>query len=462
MQHATKTLDKSQVELTITVTPDEYQKHLEKAAVKLSERANIKGFRKGKAPFDIVKRELGDMAILQEALEDVIKETFYKAVVEEKLETLGMPQISVEKVAPENDIVYKAVVALMPKVTLCDVSKIKVKKDRKPVEDSHVDETIDMLRGMQAKEVIKDGKAEGTDKIVIDMDMLIDNVPVEGGQAKDHQVYLSEKHYIPGLNEELSGLKKDDKKEFTLAFPETHYQKHLAGKKVDFKVTVKDVFERQLPEMNDEFAKKLGQESVAKLRELIHSNLLNEAEQKAMQTAEIAILEQLIEKTKFDPIPDVLMNNERQKMFYELTKDLEKNNISIQQYLQDIKKTEQELFDDFAAQAEKRAKAALVSRQVAIEQNIVISPEELDGEINMMKDMYKDNPQYLENLDKQEVRESIATAMQNKKVMGWLKVKVLGEEILNDPELKKFGCGHDHADGESCEHGKKEQETNNK
>ena len=243
MSHAKKDLKNSQVELTITVEAADYQPMLEAAAVRLSERANIKGFRKGKAPFDIVKKELGEMAIMQEALEDIIKKTFFDAVKSEELDTIGMPQINIEKLAPGNDIVYKAVVALIPGVKLPDVKKIKVTKDEAKVDDKKMDETLEALRGMHATEVIKDGAATGTDKLVLDMDMLIDNVPLEGGQAKEHQVYLSEDHYIPGFNKNVEGMKKGEEKEFSLDFPETHYQKHLAGKKVDFKVKVKDVYE---------------------------------------------------------------------------------------------------------------------------------------------------------------------------------------------------------------------------
>jgi trigger factor len=428
MSYIKKDLKDSQVELTITVKPDEYRSSLEKAATRLSDRANIKGFRKGKAPFDIVKKELGDMAILQEALEDIVKKTFFEAVHTEKLETIGMPQISVEKVAPDNDIVYKATVALMPGVKLPDMKKISIKKDELKVDDKKMDETLEAVRGMHATEVIKSDGATGTDKLVIDMDMLIDNVPVEGGQSKDYQVYLSEDHYIPGFNKEVEGLKKDDKKEFSLNFPETHYQKHLAGKKVDFKVKVKEVYERQLPELSDELAKTLGQESIQALKDIIHNNMLEEAKQKVEQKAEIEILDALIEKTKFDPIPEVLIDAERQKMFYELKRDLEKNGVEISQYLADIKKTEEELYNDFKQQAEKRAKAALISRQIAVEQKIVVSDEELAEEIKKLAEMYKDQKEHLDNLKKLEVKDTIATSMQNRKVMEWLKKEVLGEE----------------------------------
>ncbi len=239
-------------------------------------------------------------------------------------------------------------------------------------------------------------------------------------------MYLSEDHYIPGFNKEVEGLKKGDEKSFTLSFPKTHYQKHLAGKKVDFKVAVKDVFDRQLPEMNDEFAKKLGQTDVNALNDIIQSNLENEAKQKAAQQFEIDILDAMIEKTKFEDIPEVLINSERQKMFYELQRDLERNGVSVEQYMADIKKTEEELFEDFRAQAEKRAKAALLSRQVALENEMVVKAEEIDEEIEKMKHAYEHNKEAQENLKKPEVRDSIATVLQNKKVVALLKERVSG------------------------------------
>lgn len=428
MSHTLKKLEKSQVEFTITVSPADYQKDMETAATRLSSRVAVKGFRKGHIPYDTMKKEVGEMAILQEALESIVQRTFVEALQEEKLDTVGMPKISVEKVAPDNDLEYKAVVALLPVVKLVETKKVKVKKEEPTVDDKKMTETMNALRGMHAKEVIKEGKAEGTDKLVIDMDMTLDNVPVEGGQAKNHQVYLSEDHYIPGFNKQVEGLKKGDEKEFTLDFPKTHYQKMLAGKNVDFKVKVNDVYTRELPNVDEEFAKTLGQKSVEELTALVQKNLMAEATQKANQKAEIDLLDAMIEKSKFEDIPDVLMLAEKEKMFHELSRDLEKNGIAIDQYLRDIKKTEAELTEQFTDQAIKRAKASLVSRQVAKDQGIEVSKEDLDAEVELIKQAYPNNKEAEDNLKRPEVRDSIATMVQNRKVMDYLKKEVFGEE----------------------------------
>ncbi len=430
MSYTKKVLENSEVELEVTVTPAEYAAELEKAAERLSARSTVHGFRPGKVPYDLMKKKVGDMAILQEAIEPIVRSSFFQTITAEKLDTIGMPKVDIIKAAPDNDFVYKATVALLPKVTLPKIESITVKREPKSIDDAKIEETLTALRGLQAAEAKVDRAAAGNDKLVIDMNMKLDHVPVEGGQAKDYQVYLSEDHYVPGFNKELVGLKAGDEKTFMLTFPETHYQKMLAGKAVEFTVKVKDVFERVLPELNDLFAAKLGQETVAALRELIRKNLEREAEQKAEEKAEIEIFDRLIAASTFDPIPEVLIDAERQKMFFELKRDLERHNVTIEQYLQDIKKKEDELFSEFKTQAEKRAKAALVSRELAREHSLLATPAEVDAEVAMMRETYKENPEYLENLKKPEVRDTIATMLQNRKVIGWLKERVLKNETL--------------------------------
>lgn len=425
MPYTIKKPTPTEVELTLTIEPAACHKHLEAAAKRISARTAIKGFRPGKTPYEIVKRAAGEMAILQEALEDIVQESFYAAVKSEGLETIGGPKIEVEKLAPGNEVVYKATVSLLPKVRLADLAKITVKKEVKPIDPAKVNQTLEAFRGLQATEVVKSGPAAGADKLVIDMEMFLDKVPIEGGQTKNYQVYLNEDHYIPGFNEQIIGLKKDEGKEFSLVFPATHYQKMLAGKTVDFKVKVKEVYERTLPELSDALAKKLGQESVAKLRALIQNNLEQEAGAKAEQKAEIEMLEQLIDQSVFEPIPAALIDAEKQKIFFELKRDLDRHGVSIEQYLQDIKKNEEELRRDFSAQAEKRAKAALLSRQIAMEQNLKVSDEELEAELALMRATYKDDPAALDNLQRRDVRDAIATTLQNKKAVAWLKEKIL-------------------------------------
>jgi trigger factor len=428
MKYEKKELGKSKIELAITVEVPDYKKNMEQAAVRLSERAAIHGFRPGKAPYNMVKEQLGEIRILEEAMQSIVEHAFYQIVRDEKLETIGMPQISLQKFAPGNDLVFKAEIALLPKVTLPDLATIKVEKKEVSVSEEQKNEVLENLRKMQRKEVVKDGESTKEDKLVIELNMFIDKVAVEGGFAKNHQVYLSEPHYIPGLAEKLVGLKKGDEKEFSLKFPKEHYQKHLAGKEVDFKIKVNEVFGLEYPELDDEFAKSLGQQSLQKLSELLTANVLKEEERKEEQRVEIAILDQIIEKSTFDEIPDVLIDAEKNKMFYELKNSLEEQGVSIEQYLKDLKKTQEEIYKDFAEQATKRSKAALVSRSLAKENNIKVEPKELEAEITLIKTSYPDNETIQENLKRPEVIDTIAVTIQNKKVLTWLKEKVVSKK----------------------------------
>jgi len=444
MKYELKKLGKSQVELKIIVTPEDYRKDLEAAATRLSERAAIKGFRPGKAPYEIVKEQLGEIKMFEEAMQTIVEINFFRAVKDEKLNTVGQPEIVIEKMAPGNDFEFKATVALLPVVKLADLKKIKVERKVKEATDEDVKNIANDLRKMQTKEVLKNDIAKKDDKIVVDMDMFINNVPMEGGQARGYQIYLNEPHYVAGLAEQLVGLKKDDEKSFTLPFPKEHYDKNYAGHDVDFKIKVKDVFTLQMPELDEDFAKALGQESVDKLINLLRENLVKENEHKADQGVEVEIWEKMVAGSEFEEIPEILVSAEKHKMFFELKHDLEHRGITFEKYLADIKKTEEEIYQDFAEGATKRAKAALVSRQVSLDNNIVVSDEELQKELDMIKTMYKDDEKIMENLKRPEVRDNIAMAVQNRKVLGWLQEQILGEKPKSTDDHS--------APGHKCEH----------
>ena len=431
MSHILKQLPKAEAELVITVTPAEYEKDMEAAALRLSERAAIHGFRPGKAPYNIVKEQLGEIKILEEAMQVIVEKNYFKAVTAEKLAVVGHPEISLEKMAPGNDFVFKAVVAIMPTVKLPDLATVKAERKKTEIEDKQIEEVLKELTKMQGKEVAKAGEATKEDKVVVSMNMFLDKVPVEGGQAPNHQVYLAEPHYIPGFAEQLLGVKKDENKKFSLKFPADHYQKHLAGKDIDFDVTVKDVFQLEYPTIDEEFAKKLGQKDLAALKAVLKNNLWHEAEHKEEQRVEGEILEKIIEKSEFSEIPEVLIRSEKQRMFNELKADLERSGIEMEKYLKDLKKTEEEIFTDFQERSLTRVKAALVSRQVAMDNSIKVEDKELEAEADLIRKNYAGDPKVEEALKRPEVLDTLAMTVQNRKVVQFLKEKIVGKENIH-------------------------------
>ncbi len=418
-----KDLPRSQVELAVEINQEELKPQLEKAAVTLS-ATGVSGFRPGHAPYDVVAKHFGEMRIYEAAAEAAISQAIHQANQEKKMEMVGEPKVEIEKMAPGDPLVFKIIVSLLPKVKLADWPAMKFKRQPKPVGEAEVAKVLEEVRKTRASEVLVDRPAQASDKVVIDMAISQNNVPMEGGQAKDHAVFLDEKYYIPGLPEQLLGLKKDESKEFSLTFPETHYQKHLAGKKSDFKVTVKAVYERTLPALDDIFAQGLGQKTLADLRQLIEDNLKTEAGQKEEQRLEIEIMESLVKKSDISELPEVLMVAEKQKMFEELKQSLSQMNIPFEEYLKNIKKTEEEIGRDFEKGAAERVKSALVIREVAQQEKISCTPEELKQETERVKEVYKENSKIEERLADPGVQEHLANLLINRKTIMMLKEKV--------------------------------------
>jgi trigger factor len=428
MDYSTKKLNDTEIELIISVQPEEYEEDLKQAAERISQEVDIDGFRKGNAPYRIVKQQVGEMKIMQEAIQTIAQRTFVEVIEQEDLETIGNPDIDIEKMAPGNEVQYQAKVNIFPEVEIADPNELEIEKEVSEVAEQDVQDSIDRLRNMHADEQEKEGAAEGDDKIVVDMNMSIDGVPVEGGQAKDYQVHLDEEQrHIPGFNEKVAGMTAGEEKEFTINFPDNHYQENLAGKEVDFEVEAKGVYERSLPELDEDFANKLGQDSVEDIKNLIKENLKQEEQDKAEQQFEIEILNKMVERSEFSGVPDKLIEAEKQKMHEELKNDLDKNGVTIEQYLEDIKKTEEELLEGFTEEATQRAKTALVSRKLA-EENEELQPtrEEIEEEIEKIRQANQGEENIEEKLQSQQVRSTIATTVQNRKVVQWLKEQVQG------------------------------------
>jgi len=421
MQLNSKTLQKNQIELEIEISAEEMKPFLDKAVLFLAEEIKINGFRPEKVPYDILAKHVGEMTIYEKAAELAIEKTYPKIVKEEHLETIGSPQISIIKLAPNNPLVYKASAALLPHVKLGDYKKIRVERKKEEVSPKKVEEVLKDLQKMQTKEILVNQPATRENKIVVDMDMFLDKVPLEGGQAKDHSIYLNETYYIPGLTDQLVGLRAGEHKEFTLPFPKEHYQKNIAGKNVEFKIKVKSVFELQSPALDDAFAKTLGQATIEDLKNLIQRNLLAEAENKEELRLEEEILKQIVAASRFDDIPEMLINAEAHKMIHELEDALSEKGINFHDYLKNIKKTVNDLLLDFAPRAVERIKTALVIKEIAAAEKVEASQEEIEEEIKKISSYYEKEPELIERIHSEESREYLENVIKNRKTIKLLK-----------------------------------------
>ncbi|MFA5052204.1 MAG: trigger factor [Patescibacteria group bacterium] len=421
MKTSIKILAKSQAELTIELSQDDLKPYVQQAAAALSYGTKIAGFRPGKAPYELVEREVGAMKIYQQAAETAVEKTFPEAVVEHGLVTVGPPQVSIEKLAPGNPMSYKAVVSLLPKVKLADYRKNKAAKRDVQVTPKEVDETLAGLRKMYGKEKLVDRPARHGDKVELDMDTSVDNVPIDGGSSKNHPVVIGEGHFIPGFEESIIDLAAGQTKEFQLKFPKEYHRKDLAGKPVEFKVKVNTVYEIELPELNDDFAKMVGQfEKMDDVRRQIEQSLHRDKTNKEQQRWELEFATQLINKSTFEEMPEILMESELHKMLHELEHEVTGEGMKFEDYLQSIKKCRDDLQKEFRPQAEKRIKTALLLREIATKEHITVSDDELDKAIAEHQKQYEKNTEISAQLKKPEYRDYLRNIMRSQKVFKWL------------------------------------------
>ena len=421
MQLNSKTLQKNVLTLEVEVPAEEMKAFLDRAVTILAAEVKIDGFRPEKVPFDVLKQHVGEMTIYEKAAELAVEKTYPKIVNDELLETLGSPEISIVKLAPGNPLIYKATVSLVPKIKLGDYRKIKVPRKKSEAPEKKIDEALHELQKMQTKEVLAKRPAGKKDKIIVDMEMFLDKVPLEAGQTKNHAIYLSEAYYVPGLTDQLIGLSAGEEKKFVMPFPAEHFQKNIAGKNVEFKVKVNSVFELQPPELDDAFAKALGQGTLDELKNLIRKNLLTEEENKEEARLEEEILKQVVAGSRVEDVPEMLVQSETHKMVHELEDSLAERGINLEDYLKSVKKTEKELMLDFAPRAVERIKTALAIKEIAAEEKIEATKEEIDEEVAKLAEAYKKDPDILERVRSDESRQYLANVIKNRKAVLLLK-----------------------------------------
>lgn len=417
---------KSLVEIRVTVEASELKPAMEKAAADLSQRVKIEGFRPGKASYDMIVKRFGEMAVLEEALPSIVQKRLVEIVKKESLETVGEPSISVEKAAPGNEVIFSARIAVLPKIAkLADLSKIKVEAKEARIEDKEVERVVDELRKMQSSEHKVEREVVASDKVTVDMDMSVDKVAIEGGAARNHAIYLNEPYYVPGLGEKLVGMKIGEERVFTLKFPDDHFNKMLAGKDVEFKVTLRGVEEIRHPAADDAFAKSVGQESMDKLRELLRKNLEEEANSKEKQRQEIAAIEEILKQSDVGEVPDLLVQNEAHKMMHELEHSIGRQGGTFDDYLKQIKKTRDQILLDFTPEAMKRVKVTVLIREIGKREGLEATDAEVLDEQMKMLNQYKDDGATQERIRSEEGEEYIRTVLRNRKVLAFIREKTV-------------------------------------
>ncbi len=417
-----KDLTKSQIELTVELSVEEFSPYLPRAAEKVSREIKIEGFRPGKAPYEILKSKIGEMTILEEAAKLAINKTIDK-IIEENIsgQIVGQPQINITKLAPANPLEYKIVLILLPQVKLADYKKVKVKFRKAEVKDEEVDKLITELREMRAKEVISQEAVRHGDKVILDIAMFLDQVPLEGGQNKGAGIIIGKNYIIPGFDKKLIGAKTGDSREFNLTYPANHHQANLAGKLVDFRVNIKEIYNRELPEVNQELAKNFGLSSVGELKDNVKKSLLAEKERGEEQKCELAILDKLVAQSKLGEIPEVLIKHESEVMLSELEYNLKAQGGKFEDYLSHLNKTREQLILDLLPEAIKRVKVSIIVRKIAHLEKIEVSEKELDQATEALLKQYQNDKNIKDRIESQSYKQYLSNNIISQKTIEKLK-----------------------------------------
>lgn len=428
--HNIEKLPKAEVKISFEIGWEEAKPYLDEAAKELSHKNPPQGFRPGKATYDDIKKMVGEMKLLETALERIVRANYVNTVLSENLQTIGSPSIAVDQLTPGQTIKFSTISALLPEIKKFPETKdvcVEVKKT--VIEDKKIDEAIDEMRKMQRKEVLVERPATMDDLVIIDLEMKQNQVVIEGGSTQNYRVYLNEPHYVPGFAEELKGAKAGDEKTFTLKFPEEHFQKHLAGKDVEFTAKTKGVYELTPPEVNDDFAKTLGLQSLLELRTKLRENMEAEENRKSEEAAEIEMLEGLTDKAEFTEIPQLLIQDEVRRMALELQRGVEAQGMDWTSYLASIKKSNDELQLDMAPQAIRRIKTALIIKGYADKEGINPSDEEMNKEIDhILEHLPEDDKATRERVSSPEYREYVMVQMRNRATVEKLKAECIKEK----------------------------------
>ena len=417
-----KTLEKSQIELNIELSLGEFKPFIEKGVIKISKDVKIEGFRPGKAPYDIVKQKVGEMAILEEAGRLAVNDTLGKAIKDNiESQPVGQPKVDITKLAPNNPFGYKVVLAMLPEVKLGSYRDLEIKQKKVEVSEKELEKMFNDFKEMRAQEVAVDRAIQDTDKILLDIQMFLDNVPLEGGQSKGAAIIVGKDFIVAGFDKQLIGAKKGETREFKLPYPKDFHMKNMAGKMVEFKVSIKDVFERKLPELNDDIAKGFGVKNLAEFKENMKKSMHAQKEKEQTQAAERAMLEKIIEKANFGDIPEMLIKSESENMMHELEHAIAEQGGKFEDYLTSLNKTKDQLTLDMLPEAIKRVKISLLLRELAVLEKVKAEDKEIDEHIADLKKTYKDNKQAMEQVDTPEYRTYITNLLTSQKVINKLK-----------------------------------------
>lgn len=383
-------MEKNMAKLTIEVAAEDLEKAMQNAYQKAKGRISIPGFRKGKAPRKMIEQMYGKGVFLEDAVNALIPEHYSKALAECELEIVSQPTIDITQAEPGKALIFTAEVATKPEVTLGDYKGVEVPKTEITVTDEDVDAEIKKEQEKNSRTInVEDRGAQLQDVVTIDFEGSVDGVPFDGGQATEYPLTLGSNTFIPGFEDQLVGAKVGDDVDVKVTFPEEYQAKELAGKEAIFKCAVKKIEAKELPELDDDFAKDVSEfDTLAEYKEHVKTNLVERKENEAKRAKEDAAVDKAIENAQMD-IPEAMLQTQCRQMLDDFSRRMQSQGLSMDQYFQFTGMTAEKMMEDMKPQALKRIQTRLVLEKVAEVENIQPTEEEVNEEISKMAEAYK-------------------------------------------------------------------------
>ena len=383
-------LEKNMAKLTIEVSAEDLDKAMEKAYQKQKSRISLPGFRKGKAPRKMIESMYGKGVFMEDAVNSLVPQEYTKALGECDLEIVSQPEINVTQMEPGKALIFTADVAVKPEVTLGDYKGVEVPKSEIAVTDEEVDAEVKKEQDKNSRTVVvEDRAAANGDITTIDFEGFVDGVAFEGGKGTDYALTLGSGTFIPGFEDQLVGANTGDHVEVKVTFPEEYQAKELAGKEAVFQCDVKKIETKEVPELDDEFAKDVSEfDTLAEYKEDVKKKLTEKKEKEARTAKENAAVDKAIENAQMD-IPELMTKTECRQMMDDFSRRMQQQGLSMEQYFQFTGQSMDKMMEDMKPQALKRIQTRLVLEKVAEAENIQPSEEEITEEIQKMADAYK-------------------------------------------------------------------------
>lgn len=383
--------DASKGTLTFEIDVDTIKKGLDEAFVETKKKITVPGFRKGRVPRQIFDQMYGEESLYQDALNKVLPQAYSDAVKEAGIEPVAQPQINIKSMDKDQPWVLTASVDVKPEVKLGDYKGMEVPKQDTTVSDADVDAELEKKRQQQAELVLKENKpAEKGDTVVIDYEGSIDGKKFDGGSADNYSLELGSGSFIPGFEDQLIGHSTDDDVDVKVTFPEDYHAKDLAGKEAIFKVKVHEIKEKQLPELDDDFAKDVDEDvdTLAELKDKTKKELQENKDNQAKAAIEDAAINAAVENAEIQDIPQSMLDEDTNRQMQQYLAGMQQQGISPQMYFQITGTKEDDLKKQFAADAEQRVKTNLVLEAIVDDADLAATEDEIKAEISDLAKQY--------------------------------------------------------------------------